>query len=173
MAVCNNCGQTIMFGGVTQGTDRYCNGRCAAAGAASNAVQIPPEELEKIVRSLHQGNCPKCNGPGPVDVHTSHKVFSVLVMTRWSSHPEVCCRSCGRSKQVGGAVFSAILGWWGIPWGLIMTPVQVCRNVGGLFGGPDPASPSPELYKTIRKAVVARHMATLSAAASAQQAGRS
>ena len=42
-------------------------------------------------------------------------------------------------------------GWWGFPFGLIMTPVQVMRNLAGIFGGPNPASPSPALEKLIRR----------------------
>jgi hypothetical protein len=32
---------------------------------------VSDDELEREVRKVHQGNCPVCNGPGPVDVHTT------------------------------------------------------------------------------------------------------
>ena len=87
---------------------------------------------------------------GPVDVHTSHSVWSALVMTKWRSTPLVCCQSCGTKAKLQGVLSSGLMGWWGFPWGLVMTPVQILRNVGGLFKAPDPAAPSDELVKMVR-----------------------
>jgi hypothetical protein len=151
MAACDACGTTILFGGVKQGPLRFCNQQCAQRGLGlSVANQLPADLVEKQVRQVHQGNCPRCQGPGPVDIHTSHRVWSAIAMTRWSSHPVLCCRSCGTKAKLGSAVFSMSLGWWGFPFGLLLTPVQLGRNVIGLFGGPDPATPSPALERAVR-----------------------
>lgn len=153
MAACDTCGTSILFGGVKDNGFHYCGAKCAERGRLiHSSTLIPEEEVEKSTRQLHQGNCPKCGGPGPVDVHTSYRVYSVLVMTSWSSKPEVCCRSCGTKAKVGSLFFSGILGWWGFPWGLIMTPIQVSKNLGGIFGMglPDASTPSPSLKKAVR-----------------------
>ena len=128
------------------------------------AKAVPDAELEPELRALHQGNCPKCQGPGPVDIHTSHKVYSVLVLTRYSSHPIMACQSCGRKQQLKHAAFSMLAGWWGFPFGLVITPVQIIRNIGGLTGlaGPDPSTPSPALARAVRLSLAARKRSTTS-----------
>jgi hypothetical protein len=50
------------------------------------------------------------------------------------------------------------VGWWGIPWGLILTPIQVARNILGIFGGPDKSRPSDALRQSVR-VTLARNLA--------------
>ena len=151
MASCDYCNSMILFGGRRNGDLRFCNEKCEANGALALAArQLPADHVARELAKVHAGQCPKCGGEGPVDVHTSYKVWSALVMTQWSSNPTVCCRGCGTKQRIGDTVYSAVLGWWGFPWGILMTPVQVTRNVAGFFGGPDPSSPSPALEKIVR-----------------------
>jgi hypothetical protein len=46
--------------------------------------------------------------------------------------------------------FSLFCGWWGFPWGLILTPVQVTRNIVAMCGGPDSSQPSVDLRKIVQ-----------------------
>jgi hypothetical protein len=153
MAKCGYCNSTVIFGGLkTQDkSERYCNDKCynnAVLLAVSN--KIPIETINEQVQQVHQGFCPKCKGRGPIDVHIKYQVWSALFLTSWSNHPEISCRSCGRKNQLIGTVSSLVLGWWGFPWGLIMTPVQVARNVIGMVKGPDELRPSPMLERMVR-----------------------
>jgi hypothetical protein len=151
MASCAYCNSMILFGGRKQGDLRFCDAKCEQRGVlALVANQLPADAVAKHLGEVHGGSCPKCGGDGPVDVHTSYKVWSALVMTQWSSNPSVCCRSCGTKQRIVDTLSSALLGWWGFPWGILMTPVQVGRNVVGFFGGPDPAEPSAALEKIVR-----------------------
>jgi hypothetical protein len=151
MASCAYCGTFILFGGNKDGDLRFCNAQCQQRGALRRvADQLPQDQVRSYVEDVHTGACPKCNGPGPVDVHTSYRVWSALVMTSWSSMPAVCCRRCGIKSKLGNAAYSAVLGWWGFPWGILVTPIQIVRNVGGLFMSADPAQPSPKLENILR-----------------------
>ncbi|HOX08865.1 MAG TPA: hypothetical protein PK280_20895, partial [Planctomycetota bacterium] len=133
MAKCGYCGSTILFGGVEERGHHFCNNQCLSSGyAAVASEQVPPEVVESFAKEIHEGTCPICKGRGPVDVHVSHRVWSILVMTSWSSHPQICCRSCGLKRQLGNTALSLVFGWWGFPWGLVMTPIQVGRNVFGM-----------------------------------------
>jgi len=151
MASCDYCNSTILFGGVRQGDLRFCNQKCFHNGYLLSASrQMPSDLVRQQLEQLHRGTCPKCQGPGPVDVHTSYQVVSLLVLTRWSSMPLVSCRACGVKSQVGNMLLSLVAGWWGFPWGLIFTPVQVTRNIVGLCQAPDPTRPSAQLEKLVR-----------------------
>ncbi|MFO0908592.1 MAG: hypothetical protein U0794_09550 [Isosphaeraceae bacterium] len=168
MAACDTCGTTILFGGIENDGFRYCGEKCAEQGKTLHSnCGMTDEEIEQSAREIHQGNCPKCGGPGPVDVHTSHKVHSFLVFTSWSSKPEICCRGCGTKSKLLMTLYSGAAGWWGFPWGLIMTPIQVAKNLGGAVGMglPDPSTPSPELKRAVKLIANARRTAAIQAAA--------
>jgi hypothetical protein len=151
MAQCGYCGTNILFGGVRAGEQRFCNERChQSAYILSVSQNVPPHIIEGQLQEVFRGNCPKCNGPGPVDLHKVHRVWSALVLTSWSTSPRVCCRSCATKGQMGGALFSLFLGWWGFPWGIVLTPIQIGRNIAGMFGGPDSSQPSADLRKLIQ-----------------------
>ena len=151
MTRCAYCGTTILFGGVRDGDFRFCNEKCHQNGHALVAAkEIPQVVVDQHAGEVHRGRCPKCKGPGPVDVHTSYRVHSLIVYTAWSSIPHICCRSCGVKSQVGDAIRSLLLGWWGIPWGLMMTPIQVGRNIAGVLSGPEETRPSEKLKQLVR-----------------------
>lgn len=151
MASCAYCHSMILFGGVTAGELRFCNQNCHEQGRfIRKAERIPDRDVAPALRRVHCGACPECEGSGPVDVHYSHTVLSLIVMTSWNSKPKVCCRKCGRSTQIGALVQCFFLGWWGFPWGLIMTPVQICKNISAMVGGPKPDEPSEELERLVR-----------------------
>ena len=151
MASCGFCGSWILFGGAREGEERFCNDECRRKGLIGNlADEIPEEIIGRHVDEVHQGECPECGGEGPVDVHTSHMVWSALVLTSWYSKPKVCCRSCGVKAKLIGTALSGVLGWWGFPWGIIVTPIQICRNLGGLLSAPDPETPSEQLENLVK-----------------------
>jgi len=151
MAACAYCNTRIFLGGKKQGDKRFCNTACQQKGALADiAEQLPSDEVDKRIRMVHMGPCPKCAGPGPVDVHTSYRIWSAVLMTSWSSRPAIACQSCGTKQKLLDAVFSFGLGWWGLPWGILMTPVQVVRNLWALSSRPDPLLPSATLKKMIR-----------------------
>lgn len=157
MATCAACGTTIIFGGTRAGDLRFCNKKCQQKGGILLvAEQVPTEIVLRQATQIHRGICPKCGGPGPVDVHMGYRVWSALLMTSWQSMQRVCCRSCGVKGQALDALFSLVLGWWGFPWGFIITPVQVGRNIVGMFSAPDPDNPSPRLEKSVRIAIASQ-----------------
>ncbi|HYM34571.1 MAG TPA: hypothetical protein VET48_04195 [Steroidobacteraceae bacterium] len=158
MARCSYCDSLILIGGVRDGEMRFCNAKCHARGRAMLvARQIPLELVRQRTQAIHTGPCPRCNKDnGPVDVHTAHKVYSALVMTSWSSQPQVSCRACGVKSQALGAASSLLLGWWGIPWGIVMTPVQIGKNIVGMLRNPATDGPSAQLEQMVRLDLASR-----------------
>ena len=168
MAQCDYCGSTIIFGGKRDGNGRFCNQNCQGRGALlAISRQLPDSAVQDQVWKVHQGLCPKCSGSGPVDVHVSHRVWSALVVTSWRSAPQLSCRSCGIKSQAADAAISLALGWWGFPWGLVVTPIQIGRNLFCMSRPPDPTKPSPQLEKIIRMTIAAQSLQQRSAQTSA------
>jgi hypothetical protein len=58
--------------------------------------------------------------------------------------------------------YSGLLGWWGVPFGLIITPYQLTRNIAGMLRRAD--RPSPDFIRVMRV-----HLAERVAAAQARQ----
>ena len=169
MTKCAYCGSTVVIGGKRQGDLRFCNDKCLQHGVLLPALdQVPKDLLEKQIRAVYEGACPRCNGSGPVDVHTSHRIWSILVMTSWCSTPQISCRKCGIKAKVKDGLLSLFVGWWGFPWGVILTPVQVGRNIVGIFTSSDSTMPSKTLETMIgldiaAKVVQAQSRETISA----------
>lgn len=151
MAACGACGQTILFGGHRIGDLAFCSDTCARkAEAIVVGRTIPDSEVRLCAARIHTGRCPSCQGPGPVDVHTSHQVWSALIMTQWKSEQHVVCRGCGLKAQFKNLTLSAVLGWWGFPWGLVVTPLQISRNISSMLSPPAPGEPSAPLLRAAR-----------------------
>lgn len=165
MHSCAHCGTTVLFGGTKVDGVRYCDQRCATGDSQLRAAQALPEEV--VQRALHEvveGDCPVCHGPGPVDAFTSHYVLSMIVATRWSNRPRLSCRACATKAQLGGVAYSFFLGWWGVPWGLVLTPVQIGRNLVGLARQANPHQPSPLLETMVRNRLASNAPAEQTAA---------
>jgi len=43
-----------------------------------------------------------------------------------------------------------VFGWWALPWGLFFTPLQILRNVKGMFAKVDPSWPSQQLAHLVK-----------------------
>lgn len=152
MAHCNYCKSIIFIGGKKQGDLRFCGNNCFLKGQyLLYTEKLPSKTINDLINTTHQGACPKCHKKnGPVDIHTSYKIWSFILVSYWQAEPEVSCRTCGVKAQLSGTVSSLLLGWWGLPWGIIMTPIQATRNVLALVVSPNPFRPSKKLQDRIK-----------------------
>lgn len=69
-----------------------------------------------------------------------------------------CCRNCGRRAQWKALALASLLGWWGLPWGLIYMPVQLFKNLRDIARGPASIAPSEALQDVIRADLVQRYL---------------
>lgn len=151
MATCSSCGSVIIFGGIKDGKLRFCNEKCRSAGTLMYYAQnVPDDAALDAAKDILQGDCPICSGAGPVDFHTSHSIWSVVYFTSFKSTPVLCCRRCGRKNAIKSSAFSALFGWWGIPFGMIMTPIQLGRNCYAILSPPKLQEPSKELLEYVK-----------------------
>ncbi len=147
MTRCDHCGRMILYGGISPGPNHnFCDVLCHQnAYLLSVAYGLPESEVREAVARRHSGPCPCCGGPGPVDVHLSQYVWSAVILTTTEKNPITSCRRCGRRRQVEDLLRSLLFGWWGFPWGLVLTPVQLLRNAAAILTSPDPLTPSRHL----------------------------
>jgi len=151
MANCSYCDAFMLFGGRGDNGGHYCSDRCQQAGnLLAMSRHVSEAQIGHVVRQIHQGKCPKCGGPGPVDVHKAYRIWSALLLTSWSTSPALSCKRCGVKRQLGSIAFSGVFGWWGFPWGIGGTPLQIGRNIVDMACGPQPDQPSAMLYKMAR-----------------------
>ncbi|OXI82329.1 hypothetical protein CFB50_28890 [Burkholderia sp. AU33423] len=159
MAECSHCGRTFLVGGRSIDGRRYCRPACAQAHPiVVEAERVPDAKVWEYVHDWRYGPCPICGRDDqPVDVHASHRVVSLLFVTRWATRHHVCCRRCGRRKQAVALLASAAFGWWGLPWGLVLTPIQLVRNALGLIAR-DPAVATRQFEQLVRRKLAARRL---------------
>lgn len=146
MSRCGFCSTLVLFGGIKDRGTTFCGEKCHAGGQVLLlAEEIPEELVNRCAETIHQGACPKCSGPGPVDVHKSFFIWSALLITGFRCNPTVCCRMCGVKSQAADTFGSTLVGWWGFPNGLLLTPVFIVRNCIAMCFPPDTTRPSQAL----------------------------
>jgi hypothetical protein len=152
MAVCDYCNKNFNFFGVSENGYTYCSGKCKdqAQALLKCLDRFNRQEIDAYIERVHSGPCKQCGQSRPVDFYQSYRVFSVIIFTRWTTHNHFVCRPCARNEQLKSLAYSALLGWWGFPFGLILTPIQIIRNIVGLAGSSDGSRPSVRLQNLLR-----------------------
>jgi hypothetical protein len=148
MAVCDYCGVTYRGGAATHGKLRFCTHHCRDRGKVLEVLdRVAPSVMDEEIERVRWQPCPECGGLSGVDIHKSHRIWSALVYTRWSTSSHFCCQSCGRKHQLRSFAFSGLLGWW-MPLGFLITPFQMVRNLKGMLRRGDLAS--DDLQRNVR-----------------------
>lgn len=135
MGICHTCDAVILFGGETRDGVRYCSRRCAEEAELGRAIEMIPEDVaEREALRVRRDPCPTCGRPGTdVDLRASHRVTGFLLHTSVTSSRQICCRVCGTRSALRAIVHCLVFGWWGFPWGPILTPLYVLRNLLGMI----------------------------------------
>lgn len=155
MKRCSKCNKLIAFGTIKLGECWFCSSGCAADYRRAEVLRsVPPKSLVPYVADVYSGRCPLCKGPGPVDMHMSHYVYSAVIITRPSSRGTVCCMTCARKKHLGAALTCAALGWWAIPLGIFFTPFQIIRNLMALSTSRRRTVPSMALREHVAQSLI-------------------
>lgn len=84
-------------------------------------------EYCEVLRSLP---CPICNSPyNKLNATITGTVTSFLVMTSYRKEIKIACPKCLDKLNDNAITKSALLGWWGLPWGIIRTPKAILFNL--------------------------------------------
>jgi hypothetical protein len=131
LGTCHTCDAIILFGGVTRDGHRYCGRRCAEEAELGRAIEmIPAEVAESEALRIRRAPCPLCGrADTDVDLRASFRVTGFLLHTSVSTRRQICCRVCGAREAAKAIAHTMIFGWWGFPWGPVLTPMMVLRNL--------------------------------------------
>ena len=139
------------------GTEKYCNGNCVARCPIYHVAKTVPDYLVQVeAEKIFKSPCPICRKARPIDVPSSHKTGSALVMTSWNSRARFSCKPCGVRSQALAAAQSLLLGRWGIPWTILGTPVTIGRNDYVMATKIGADRPSAALLSQTRSALAAQ-----------------
>jgi hypothetical protein len=148
---CPSCGLSVLFGGIKHNGVKYCSKKCFDSDSTNRfASEIPDGEVESFAREIYAGSCPACNGDGPIDVFKSYFTYSIILYTNYKTKEHVVCVACARKVQRKDMALSALVGWWGFPFGLIITPIILLMNSVALLLNPAQKGPTKALIKQSR-----------------------
>ena len=161
MAKCAHCKKVILFGGVEEQGERFCNKSCLANFTPSWAVAfaraIPREIILPEVQRRQQGVCPICGGEGPVDVFLSNRVVSEVYFTQHKEAQHVGCAGCRTRRLLSDSLICLLLGWWSLE-GIVHSVLGLGKNITGLVKGHDYSVPSMNFIRAVRLEVAREYI---------------
>ena len=84
-------------------------------------------EFSQILRSLP---CPLCGSKtAKLNGTIMHTAKSFIVFSFFRKEPIIGCPNCLDQKNKEAITSSALLGWWGIPAGILKTPFYIYNNL--------------------------------------------
>ena len=160
VATCINCDYEIMVGEdiltvVENGREMsFCDEECyGELIGRRHAHDVPEAIVEEIVFKVHQGACVMCGGNGPIDIFETNYIVSFILGALVDKNEYICCHRCGQKKKILSIFWCTLLGWWSIPTGILMTPVQIAKNIRGLFTPKKMDAPSDELFEFVQQEI--------------------
>lgn len=92
--------------------------------------QYSVEDVHSYARMIQELPCPVCQGVRQkLNATVAYKVKSIIFLTSSKKKPIIACPTCLNKKNNRAMIITALLGWWGIPWGLIKTPQYLYLNI--------------------------------------------
>lgn len=101
-----------------------------AKGAEAQNKDYTIEELNAYCDIVSRLSCPSCGGTTQrLNATLSGEVMSFVVITRYKKKVTIGCPDCLDKANEAALVKTALLGWWGIPWGIIRSIQYIRLNM--------------------------------------------
>lgn len=156
---CDFCRSQARRSPIFDAGQRFCSQRCLRnARLLEKAVAFSQTEIYSHAHNIKHSACPICSQHNTkVEVRHAYRIWSAGVVSNWSEHTRVCCLACGRRANLKSIGFCLMRGWWGLPWGLLITPMQILANCLEMFKSRTTDMPSEELLQAARLDLAKRH----------------
>lgn len=88
------------------------------------------EDIYHYAEPLRNCPCPICNNTrDKLNGTIYHSIKSIIVMSITETRWIIACPDCLDKQNRKAIVSCSLLGWWGIPWGILTPPVYIYRNL--------------------------------------------
>lgn len=122
--------------------------------------QIKPlkeEELNELKQKIIHLPCPDCNERStPLVGSLIRTVIGMITSTSYTKESVITCPSCAKNRRKYALISTLLLGWWGIPFGPVKTPVALISMLTD-------RDKREETSETIITSLVCNHIAKLRA----------
>ena len=90
---------------------------------------LNPDELIEYCLLIQNQSCPVCNSnTQKLNGILLTEVVSYIFLTRTTKHLKIACSDCLQKFRNNSNSKTALLGWWGFPWGIIKTIQGLIQN---------------------------------------------
>jgi hypothetical protein len=98
-------------------------------GVEAQNKEYTEEEIAAYCDIICSLPCPNCGSTDvPLNATLTAEVMSFIFFTQYRKHLKVGCPTCLDKFNNAALAKTAIMGWWGIPWGIIKTLQALDRN---------------------------------------------
>ena len=88
------------------------------------------EDIDKYCDLIRNLSCPTCGGTNEkLNGTMTSEVMSLILVTHYRQKLKVACPRCLDKVNESAMIITALLGWWGIPWGFIRTIKAIRENI--------------------------------------------
>lgn len=99
-------------------------------GAVAQTKKYTLKELEVYAEKLRILSCPICNQKTEkLNGTISFTVKSFVFISTFGRKPIIACPNCLDNENQKSINSTLLLGWWGIPWGILKTPMYIYKNI--------------------------------------------
>ena len=99
-------------------------------GAKAQNREYSLAEITELSQKLRSLPCPLCgNKTAKLNGTIMHTAKSFVIFSFFRKEPIIGCPDCLDKKNKESIISTALLGWWGIPWGILKTPFYIYNNI--------------------------------------------
>lgn len=99
-------------------------------GIAAQNREYTIEEIDVYCTILSKLECPYCgNFADKLAATQTMEVWSAVIITSYDRKMKVGCPNCLDKENNKALTKSVLLGWWGLPWGIVRTVQSVYVNI--------------------------------------------
>jgi hypothetical protein len=97
-----------------------------------NVQLATPDSLaiDSYISLIRSQPCPVCSSTTqPLNAIVIGSVKSFIILTQYKKQLMIACPSCLQQANQRATSVTALMGWWGLPWGIIRTSQALFRNI--------------------------------------------
>jgi hypothetical protein len=88
------------------------------------------QEIDAYCDLVSNLSCPVCGSSSErLNATLTSEVMSFIFFTQFKKTIKIGCGHCLDKANENALIKSAVLGWWGFPWGVIRTPGAIASNI--------------------------------------------